>query len=304
MGSSALWSGAYEANFMLTGFAAARHRGLPRCLARGLVLALALLFCSLNDAPAQPEHPQISARRAAERKTFTDAQISEGFFKIAFGAEFHVAGRVDRIRKYVGPVRVYVESLAKPERSEQVAQVVADIRSRVQHLDIAMAEERAAANVMVTLVRDRDLGKTIRALYGRDRARQIQRSLEPQCLSGFRKDAEFRIIKSDVLLVVDSGDFIFYDCVYEEMLQALGPINDDPTVPWSMFNDNVQMGFFDIYDQYLLNILYDPRIQAGMTRQQVRDLLPQILPDVRAFVASVNNIDATSSRGAPGRKRR
>ena len=33
-----------------------------------------------------------------------------------------------------------------------------------------------------------------------------------------------------------------------------------------MFNDDVQMGFFGLYDQYLLNILYDPRIRAGMTR--------------------------------------
>jgi hypothetical protein len=289
---------------MFAAFVAVLCRIGARSFARGLAVILALVFSVISDAPAQAENPQISARRAVERTTFTDAQIAGGFFKIAFGAEFHVAGRVDRIRKYAVPVRVYVDSLAKPDRREQVAQVVADIRSRIKHLDITMAEERESANVVVTLVRDRDLGKTIRGLYGRDRARQIQRSLEPQCLSGFRKDPEFRIIKSDVLLVVDSGDFIFYDCVYEELLQALGPINDDPTVPWSMFNDNVQMGFFDVYDQYLLNILYDPRIQPGMTRQEVKALLPQILPDVRAFVASVNDLNAASSAAKPGKKRR
>jgi hypothetical protein len=289
---------------MLTAFAATLCQGVLRSSARVLAIGLALVFAILDDAPAQAEHPQISARRAVERKTFSDAQIAGGFFKIAFGAEFHVAGRVDRVRKYAVPVRVYVDSLAKPDRRQEVAEVVADIRSRIKHLDIAMAEERESANVVVTLVRDRDLGKTIRALYGRDRARQIQRSLEPQCLSGFRKDPEFRIIKSDVLLVVDSGDFIFYDCAYEELLQALGPINDDPTVPWSMFNDNVQMGFFDVYDQYLLNILYDPRIQPGMTRQEVKALLPQILPDVRAFVAGVNDLNAASSAAKPSKKRR
>ena len=118
----------------------------------------------------------------------------------------------------------------------------------------------------MTLVRDRDLARTIRALYGINRARRIQRSLEPQCLSGFRKDESFRILHSDVILVADAGDFVFYDCIYEELLQALGPINDDATVPWSMFNDDVQMGFFDVYDQYILNILYHPRIRPGMTR--------------------------------------
>jgi hypothetical protein len=78
------------------------------------------------------------------------------------------------------------------------------------------------------------------------------------------------------------------DCAYEELLQALGPINDDSSVPWTMFNDEVQMGFFDLYDQYLMNILYDPRIHAGMTRAEVRAVLPAVLPDVRAHVARVN----------------
>jgi hypothetical protein len=55
-----------------------------------------------------------------------------------------------------------------------------------------------------------------------------------------------------------------------------------------MFNDKVHMGFFDLYDQYLLNILYDPRIRPGMTVEAVRALLPQILPDVREWVAKVN----------------
>ena len=120
-----------------------------------------------------------------------------------------------------------------------------------------MTGKREDAQIVVSLVRDRDLAHAIRTLYGIDRARRIQRSLEPQCLSGFRKDENSRILHSDVLIVADAGDFVFYDCIYEELLQSLGPINDDTTVPWTMFNDDVQMGFFDLYDQYLLNILYD-----------------------------------------------
>ena len=57
-----------------------------------------------------------------------------------------------------------------------------------------------------------------------------------------------------------------------------------------MFNDDVQMGFFDIYDQYLLNILYDRRIRPGMTRAEVRAVLPEILPSVRAWVAKINKL--------------
>jgi hypothetical protein len=57
-----------------------------------------------------------------------------------------------------------------------------------------------------------------------------------------------------------------------------------------MFNDNVSMGFFDVYDQYILNVLYDPRIKAGMTLQEVKAVLPDVLTDVRLWVRKVNNL--------------
>jgi hypothetical protein len=235
------------------------------------------------------QHREIEKRRATERKSFSDTQIARGFFKVTFGAELGLAGHTDRIRKYEKPVRVYVEGAALPARRAAVAAVIADIRRHIAHLDIATTEKRGNANIVVRLVRDRDLAATIRELFGRD-GRRIMRSLEPQCLSGIRKDANYRILGSDVILVVDAGTFVFYDCAYEELLQALGPIRDDPTVPWTMFNDDVQMGFFDVYDQYILNILYHPRVRAGMTRAQMRKLLPQIMPDVRGFVAKTNRL--------------
>jgi hypothetical protein len=255
---------------------------------RAHVILLVALIAAGAASAARAEDPEIAKRRAADQKTFTDAQIAEGFFKIAFGAEMRIAGRTDRIRKYDRPVRVFAASFTRPDRRAQVAEVVADIRRRVEHLDIAITQDRRKADVTVRLLRDRDLSAALTAAYGRAQARAMLRSLNPQCLSGFAKDARFRIQRSDVFLVADAGDFIFYDCAYEEILQSLGPINDDKSVPWTMFNDDVQKGFFGVYDQYLLNILYHPRVRPGMTREEVRALLPEIMPEVRAFVARVN----------------
>jgi Protein of unknown function (DUF2927) len=239
-------------------------------------------------ASAAAEDAEISARRAAERKDFTDSEIMRGFFKTVFGAELRLRGRTDVIRKYDGPVRVFIESRARPDRRADVAKVIDDIRSRIDHLDIAVTDDRSAANFLVVIVRDRDFSRTVRTMYGRDKAKRIAK-LDPQCLSGFRKDDQYRIVQSNVLLVADAGEFIFYDCAYEELLQALGPINDT-NVPWTMFNDDVQMGFFDVYDQLILNLLYDPRIRPGMSRREVAALLPQILPNVRGWVAKVNDL--------------
>ena len=258
------------------------------------IVVAALTAAALGNAVLPPsasaEIPAIASRQRAERKTFTDSEIADGFFKIAFGAEYHLAGRVDRIRKYDVPVRVFAAGANHPARKAQLAKVVADIARRIAHLDIAMADAREDANVTVTLVRDRDLFRTIKSFYGEERAREIRKSLDPQCLSGFRKNDKFEIEHSDVILTVDNGDFTFLDCAYEELLQSLGPINDTSSVPWTMFNDRVSMGFFDVYDQYLLNILYDPRIKAGMTVGEVKAVLPEVLADVRAWVRKVNGL--------------
>jgi hypothetical protein len=255
------------------------------------VALAAIAFGSVAWPPsASAEIPAIASRQRAEKKTFTDSEITEGFMKTAFGAEYHLAGRVDRIRKYDAPVRVFADG-NRPDRKGQLAKVVADIAQRVQHLDIAMAETSDGANVLVKLVRDRDLFRTISTFYGSERAREIKTSLDPQCLSGFRKNDKYEIEHSDVILTVDKGDFIFLDCAYEELLQSLGPINDTSSVPWTMFNDNVSMGFFDVYDQYILNILYDPRIKAGMTVAEVKAVLPDVLADVRVWVRKINNLE-------------
>jgi hypothetical protein len=261
---------------------------------RGVRAAAMLLCLGLLPASAQTADPahnkDIIARRAAETRSFTDAQIIDGFFKITFGAEFHTSGRIDRIRKFDVPVRAYVDSHARPDRTAEIGQVIEDIGRHIDKLDIAVTNDRRIANLVITLVRDRDLDRTISGLFGRERARRIENALEPQCLSGFRKDETYRITRSEVIIVVDAGDFIFYDCAYEEILQSLGPINDDESVPWTMFNDNVQMGFFDVYDQYLLNLLYHPRMRPGMNRDEARAVVDAILPEVRALVARLNGL--------------
>jgi hypothetical protein len=263
----------------------------PSAAIRIALLALAALTSVPDTATiaVAGELPAIAARQRSEKKSFTDGEIVEGFLKTAFGAEYHLAGRVDRIRKFDGPVRVYAES-DRADRKAQLAKVVADIGTRVQHLDIAMIDTSEAANVRVKLVRDRDLFRTISSFYGAEKAREIRTSLDPQCLSGFRKNDNFEIEHSDVILTVDNGDFTFLDCAYEELLQSLGPINDTTSVPWTMFNDNVSMGYFDVYDQYILNLLYDPRIKPGMTVAEVKAVLPQVLADVRIWVKRVNDL--------------
>src|SRR5260370_6882357 len=76
----------------------------------------AIAFDSVARPPAaSAEIPAIASRQRAEKKTFTDSEITEGFLKTAFGAEYHLAGRVDRIRKYDIPVPLLADGI-RPDR--------------------------------------------------------------------------------------------------------------------------------------------------------------------------------------------
>jgi Protein of unknown function (DUF2927) len=263
------------------------------------VAALTATMAVSGVVDARAENGAISIRRAAERTDFSNDEIKDGLFKTAFRAELQFGRQEERIRKFDEPVRVFVDNRGAPARTADIAAIVQDIRGRIADLDLAITTDRKAANVLVTLVPARAFAQTIRSRYGADAAKKIQASLHPECLSGIAKDQSYRIRRAE--------EFRFYDCAYEELLQSLGLINDDSSVPWTMFNDDVQMGFFDVYDQYLINILYDPRIRPGMTKAEVEAALPEIFPTVRAFVARANSRgedlgDTTSAakRDAPG----
>jgi hypothetical protein len=271
---------------------------------RTFIAALSIVLVGLTAAAtlaglcrALAENSAISMRRAAERTNFSNDEIKDGFFKTAFRAELQFDRHHERIRKFDEPIRVFVVNHGAPARTVAIAAIVKDIRARVNYLDLAMTSDRKDANVVVMLVPERDFAPTIRSRYGPSTAKTIQNSLHPQCLSGIAKDESYRIRRAEVILPIDADEFQFYDCAYEELLQSLGLINDDSSVPWTMFNDNVQMGFFDVYDQYLVNILYDPRVRPGMTKPEVDVFLPDIIQTVRAWVARVNSVLGEDSRG-------
>lgn len=274
----------------LVGSIGLSDRAMRQARRAGRVLVVALTAVTGITGPTLAEDAEANIRRSAEQTSFTNAEIADGFFKIAFAAELQVGPRSERIRKFEEAVRIFIDTRRTPEREADVARIVADIRSHVDHLDVAITPDPGTANVKVTLVSRRDFKQTVRSIFGPRRANQIEQRLNPDCLSGLAKDHRYRIRRAEVVLPVDAGEFRFQDCAYEELLQVLGPINDDRSVPWTMFNDDVQMGFFDIYDQYLLNILYDPRIRAGMTKRDVQMLLPHVLPTVRAWVARTNSL--------------
>jgi hypothetical protein len=79
---------------------------------------------------------------------------------------------------------------------------------------------------------------------------------------------------------VDKGDGVFLDCAYHETLHVLGLSNHDDRNPWTTLNQRRVVGYFSVYDRALLTLLYDPRIRPGMTKTDVRRILPRLIKDL------------------------
>jgi hypothetical protein len=92
------------------------------------------------------------------------------------------------------------------------------------------------------------------------------------------------IRRSDAVIVSDEGEFLFRRCLVEEILQGLGPVNDNASLKSSVFNDTSKHSRFTKHDRYILNMLYDERIKAGMNKDEVAKVLPAVIRDARRRV--------------------
>jgi hypothetical protein len=132
------------------------------------------------------------------------------------------------------------------------------------------------ANFHVYVVDRRDYNATVREKVYRNSTA----ATPGKCLvrSVFSRNG---IQRSDAVIVSDQGEALFERCMAEEVLQGLGPLNEDATLTESMFNDSTRHTRFTLFDRIILNMLYDRRIANGATRQSVQPLLPAILRDVK-----------------------
>ncbi len=65
-------------------------------------------------------------------------------------------------------------------------------------------------------------------------------------------------------------------CVHEEVAQGLGLPNDSPIARPSIFNDDEEFALLTTHDEMLLAMLYNPRLDPGMTSVQARPILTEL----------------------------
>ena len=207
---------------------------------------------------------------------YSDAQLTNAFYRTVFGAEYtQWGGQADMVKKFNGPVRVYIDNRSRSDRRADVAKFVRSLPRLIHGLDVALVGSPAQANFRIHVVDRAQYRQVVRSLYGSKYMHVPGRCL----VRVYSRPSGIR--RSDAVIVADEGEFLFQRCLIEEVLQGLGPVNDSEALSDSVFNDTSRHSRFTTHDRYILNMLYHPRIRPGMTARQAAAVLPSVLREVR-----------------------
>ncbi len=188
-----------------------------------------------------------------------------------------------QLRRWTDPVRLTVEfgasvPDARRDKDREIVSRYAARLSRITghpigtgpngnfHVMILGEDDRAAAvpriQQLVPNINPSSLGII----------RNIPRSIH--CLVIAFSDARNDFIYRRAIAIVraEHPDLLRRSCIHEEVAQGLGLANDSPMARPSIFNDDDEFALLTTHDEMLLKMLYDPRLQPGMTPEQARPI--------------------------------
>ncbi len=208
---------------------------------------------------------------------FSDRSVIHGFNKTVFGSEFASGGGQSHyIRKFRKPVKFYIHNRSRKNRRRAARRFILSLNRSVRGLRTQVVTNPDRANFHLYIVDRRDYNDTVRNIVYRNSSARVR----GRCMvrSVFTR---FGISRSDAVIVSNEGEKLFRRCLTEEVLQGLGPLNEDTSLKASMFNDRSRHTRFTRFDRYILNMLYDKRLKSGDSQKSVQSLLPVVLRDVK-----------------------
>nr|WP_245540990.1 DUF2927 domain-containing protein [Octadecabacter antarcticus] len=215
--------------------------------------------------------------------TFTDTVLARNFVRIALFDEFvatptglRAQPTISRLRRWEQPVRFVVEYGATVPESQRVedSQSVRTFVSRLGRVTgqpMSMSDANPNFHVLILNEDDRlGYADQLRALVPGIDATSVQAFMDlPRdtlCLVlAFSEGGTPRYSKAVALIRGEHPDLMRLACIHEELAQGLGLANDSPQARPSIFNDDEEFGLLTTHDELLLKMLYDDRLQTGMT---------------------------------------
>jgi len=229
----------------------------------------------------------------AEAEELTNAKIMRNFNIIAFGNEY-TQRRYDNVRKWSGPIRIGIQGTKHPAYFEAyVKQYIRDLWDLTHHPielyythvmhktgELAQDFDPKKVNFILFYLPAKDVPKAVAKYFKNGEAEVREMVRTSQCfVKYFTKKNE--IVSAIAVFMDRSSRKEIRQCVVEELTQTMGLANDSDRVNPSIFNDRSPYHELTEHDRWMLKMFYDPRITAGMSRQDAMRVGRTVLDEIR-----------------------
>jgi hypothetical protein len=268
-----------------------------RCGVRAGALWVVLVGLAASIAPA-PARAEITVNLESDAATdaciYDRACLKEAFLRAAFGGD-PTQGASGRIVKWSGTIRAAVlgaEGL--PEDRHQLSERAFNLAAAISrqagiNLRAARGDPSSPINLIMFVsddfVRDRDgrFKPVIEQVFrGREEVYDAILNAEagPVCRGQWYVNEHNAAAGAIAMIESDLPGDVFERCIYSNMLNVLGMPGPLPGELDSILNAAARRSSWTALDFVLLEILYHPLIEPGMTAREVGAVFPRVHADV------------------------
>lgn len=220
----------------------------------------------------------VSLGESIPRYQINEKLLERDFLRITTASEYGGFSKFARsIKKYTKTVRYKIVNHAAKHRHDAVSGFMNLVDRQIDGLSIERASSLTDANFVIHIVDKAQYADVIKNEVYRRPDAKVRGRCFVRVLPG-----EAGIGKTDVVILSDHSEKLFQRCLVEEVLQGLGPLADKANRKYSVFNTYSEHSTFTLHDRLLMKVLYDPRIKAGMSKAEVKLVLPAVIRDTVA----------------------
>ena len=109
---------------------------------------------------------------------------------------------------------------------------------------------------------------------------QLPKDIHCMAMTSMSSEPNSAISSALVIIRSELPTIMRKACIHEEIAQSLGLTNDSHFARPSIFNDDDEFATLTKFDEILLRILYDYRLQPGISEKEAAQLVKQIATEI------------------------
>ena len=225
---------------------------------------------------------------------FTDEMLARNFENLAFREEFSGSqGKIIRrsaestLHRWSTRIRVktVVGPSVDPAQTARDTMLIEEFVARLSRVTgHPIQTVQRDGNFQVLILNDQELrvsAPLLRQLMPELTARETdfveQMSRDTYCVvfaSDPKQDGRYE--RAIAVIRAELPNALRTSCIHEEIAQGLGLSNDSASARPSIFNDDDEFGRLTYHDELLLQILYDRRLEPGMSLEDASSIVRSI----------------------------